>query len=69
MGAFGFDPLGFSKGKSEAAIKSMQLKEIKNGRLAMVKREGGREEGIQRGEGRVFKSHACLYWEGKREIN
>ena len=67
MGAFGFDPLGFSKGKSEAAIKSMQLKEIKNGRLAMVRREEGGRQGGR--EGRVFKSHACLYWDGKREIN
>jgi len=67
VGAFGFDPLGFSKGKSEAAIKSMQLKEIKNGRLAMVRREEGGREGGR--EGRVFKSHACFYWDGKREIN
>uniref|UniRef100_I2CR44 Light-harvesting protein n=1 Tax=Nannochloropsis gaditana (strain CCMP526) TaxID=1093141 RepID=I2CR44_NANGC len=36
VGAFGFDPLGFSKGKSEAALKSMRLKELKNGRLAMI---------------------------------
>eukprot|EP01041_Mallomonas_annulata_P011322 gene11322-23692_t len=34
-GNFGFDPLGFSKGKSAAQIKELELKEIKNGRLAM----------------------------------
>mmetsp|Transcript_12036 Transcript_12036/g.22523 ORF Transcript_12036/g.22523 Transcript_12036/m.22523 type:complete len:207 (+) Transcript_12036:143-763(+) len=35
-GNFGFDPLGFLKGKSEAEVKEMKLKEIKNGRLAML---------------------------------
>nr|7Y7B_c Chain c, ACPI-9 [Chroomonas placoidea] len=33
-GEFGFDPLGF--GKSEAAMKTYRLKEVKNGRLAMI---------------------------------
>jgi len=35
-GNFGFDPLGFSKGKSQAEKDTMALKEITNGRLAML---------------------------------
>jgi hypothetical protein len=35
-GNFGFDPAGFLKGKSEAEVKSMELKELTNGRLAMM---------------------------------
>jgi hypothetical protein len=36
-GDLGFDPLGFSgKGKSDAAKRDLQLKELKNGRLAMI---------------------------------
>ncbi|KAK1737848.1 chlorophyll a-b binding domain-containing protein [Skeletonema marinoi] len=35
-GDFGFDPMGKLKGKSEAEINDMKLKEIKNGRLAML---------------------------------
>lgn len=35
-GNFGFDPLGFMKGKSDAEKEEMELKEIKNGRLAML---------------------------------
>jgi Chlorophyll A-B binding protein. len=35
-GYFGFDPLGLMKGKSEAEVNNMKLKEIKNGRLAML---------------------------------
>eukprot|EP00595_Chromulina_sp_UTEXLB2642_P000494 CAMPEP_0196761260 /NCGR_PEP_ID=MMETSP1095-20130614/421_1 /TAXON_ID=96789 ORGANISM="Chromulina nebulosa, Strain UTEXLB2642" /NCGR_SAMPLE_ID=MMETSP1095 /ASSEMBLY_ACC=CAM_ASM_000446 /LENGTH=166 /DNA_ID=CAMNT_0042110533 /DNA_START=121 /DNA_END=621 /DNA_ORIENTATION=- len=35
-GDFGFDPLGQLKGKSVAQINDLKLKEIKNGRLAMV---------------------------------
>jgi len=34
-GDFGFDPLGFTK-KADFDLKTMQLKEIKNGRLAMI---------------------------------
>ena len=30
------DPLNFSKGKSAEQMKDLELKEIKNGRLAMV---------------------------------
>ena len=35
-GDFGFDPLGFIKGKSEADVETMKLKEITHGRLAML---------------------------------
>ena len=35
-GDFGFDPMGFLKGKSEAEIKTMKMKELSNGRLAMM---------------------------------
>lgn len=35
-GNFGFDPLGFSKGKSQADKDTMALKELTNGRLAML---------------------------------
>lgn len=35
-GELGFDPLGQMKGKSAAQIKDLKVKEIKNGRLAMI---------------------------------
>ena len=35
-GDFGWDPLNKMKGKSEAEINDMKLKELKNGRLAML---------------------------------
>lgn len=35
-GNLGFDPLNFSKGKSASQMNDLKLKEIKNGRLAMV---------------------------------
>mmetsp|Transcript_24257 Transcript_24257/g.29099 ORF Transcript_24257/g.29099 Transcript_24257/m.29099 type:complete len:203 (+) Transcript_24257:31-639(+) len=35
-GAFGFDPMGLSVGKTEEEMERMQLREIKNGRLAML---------------------------------
>jgi hypothetical protein len=33
-GEFGFNPLGF--GKDEASMRDLELKEVSNGRLAMV---------------------------------
>jgi len=35
-GYFGFDPLGFLKNKSAAETETMELKELTNGRLAML---------------------------------
>uniref|UniRef100_A0A7S2HLB1 Plastid light harvesting protein n=1 Tax=Helicotheca tamesis TaxID=374047 RepID=A0A7S2HLB1_9STRA len=35
-GDFGLDPVGFLKNKSDAEIERMQLRELKNGRLAML---------------------------------
>lgn len=35
-GDFGLDPLGFLAGKSEEEVNEMKLREIKNGRLAMI---------------------------------
>jgi hypothetical protein len=35
-GDYGFDPLGLSAGKSEAWLDDMKLKELNNGRVAMV---------------------------------
>jgi len=35
-GDFGFDPMGFISNKSEEQVNSMKLKEVKNGRLAML---------------------------------
>ncbi|CAM9798354.1 unnamed protein product, partial [Heterosigma akashiwo] len=34
-GDYGWDPLNFSKGKTPEQMKDLQLKELKNGRLAM----------------------------------
>ena len=35
-GELGFDPLNFAKGKSAADLNTLKLKEVKNGRLAMI---------------------------------
>ena len=35
-GDFGLDPLGFLKDKSEEEVNRMKLRELKNGRLAML---------------------------------
>lgn len=35
-GDFGLDPLGFLNGKSEEEVNRMKLRELKNGRLAML---------------------------------
>jgi len=35
-GDYGFDPLGFLKGKTEDEVNEMKLREVKNGRLAML---------------------------------
>mmetsp|Transcript_19300 Transcript_19300/g.28899 ORF Transcript_19300/g.28899 Transcript_19300/m.28899 type:complete len:206 (+) Transcript_19300:146-763(+) len=35
-GDFGLDPLGFLEGKSEDEVNRMKLRELKNGRLAML---------------------------------
>uniref|UniRef100_A0A7S1DAW8 Plastid light harvesting protein n=1 Tax=Cyclophora tenuis TaxID=216820 RepID=A0A7S1DAW8_CYCTE len=35
-GYFGFDPLGFLNGKSDEEVKLMKMREIQNGRLAML---------------------------------
>merc|ERR1719253_1996447 len=35
-GDYGLDPVGFLKGKSDEEIAEMELKELKNGRLAML---------------------------------
>jgi len=36
VGDLGFDPLGFSKGKTEDVKRDYALKELQNGRLAMI---------------------------------
>mmetsp|Transcript_27951 Transcript_27951/g.34497 ORF Transcript_27951/g.34497 Transcript_27951/m.34497 type:complete len:206 (+) Transcript_27951:76-693(+) len=35
-GDYGLDPIGFLKGKSEEEVNRMKLREVKNGRLAML---------------------------------
>ena len=35
-GELGFDPLGQLRGKSAAQVRDLKLKEVKNGRLAMI---------------------------------
>eukprot|EP00977_Amphora_coffeiformis_P011591 scaffold2782_cov182-Amphora_coffeaeformis.AAC.21 len=49
-GDFGFDPLGL-KPKDEAGYKAMQLKELKNGRLAMIALGGMVAQSVVTGHG------------------
>ena len=49
-GDFGFDPLGL-KPKDEAKYKEMQLKELKNGRLAMIALGGMVAQSVVTGHG------------------
>jgi hypothetical protein len=35
-GDYGWDPLGFGKGKSTNDMKSIRMKELNNGRMAMI---------------------------------
>jgi len=35
-GDFGFDPLGILEGKTDSEVERMQVREIMNGRLAMI---------------------------------
>ena len=52
-GDHGFDPLGFKQkfANSPAALKEMQLKELKNGRLAMIAITGMVAQGLITGKG------------------
>lgn len=53
-GDLGFDPLMLSKGKSEAQMNDLQLKEIKNGRLAMIGIMGLLAQNIATGGANTF---------------
>jgi hypothetical protein len=50
-GDFGFDPLGFMKGKSAAEVENLKLKEITNGRTAMWASAGLILQGVTTGQG------------------
>jgi hypothetical protein len=50
-GEFGFDPLGFTKGKSAAQIKDLEAKEIENGRAAMLAFGGIVTQAVLTGKG------------------
>ncbi len=50
-GDFGFDPLNFSKGKSDAAKQDLATKELKNGRLAMIAFSGIVTQAVLTGHG------------------
>lgn len=53
-GDFGFDPLGFSKGKSDAEKEALAVKELKNGRLAMLAFSGVVTQAVLTGKGFPF---------------
>merc|ERR1712154_470922 len=50
-GDFGLDPLGFLKDKSEAEVNRMKLRELKNGRLAMLAFSGACTQAVLSGNG------------------
>lgn len=50
-GDFGFDPLGFMKGKSAAEVETLKLKEVTNGRTAMWATAGLIMQGMTTGQG------------------
>jgi len=50
-GDFGFDPLKYSAGKSDAVKNDLALKELQNGRLAMVAISGAVTQAVLTGNG------------------
>lgn len=50
-GDYGFDPLQLSKGKSQEAKDKMTLKELENGRLAMLAFSGIVTQAVLTGQG------------------
>lgn len=50
-GEFGFDPLGFTKGKSDTQKKDLANKEIENGRAAMLAFGGVVTQAVLTGKG------------------
>lgn len=54
-GDFNFDPMGQLKGKSPAQINTLKLKELKNGRLAMIAIMGMLAETLIFGQLAIFK--------------
>uniref|UniRef100_A0A7S2L212 Plastid light harvesting protein n=1 Tax=Leptocylindrus danicus TaxID=163516 RepID=A0A7S2L212_9STRA len=50
-GDFGLDPLGFLVGKSEEEVNRMKLRELKNGRLAMMAIGGVATQSVLTGHG------------------
>jgi len=48
-GDFGFDPLGYLKGKTEEEVNRVKLQELKNGRLAMLAFSGAVTQSVLTG--------------------